>query len=227
MARQAEAESLRRCENSAPTTGEFRELCELYDKLDGNRERRERDHEIGTGEYKLLNTTIGKSSKGVDPEQKEAERENGYSDGAIIPIPILHPYWRELMRGDFISAIYDSADEIWQIFGDWQVGQYIKSMTAKQRDALFRSAVRLCSAERIAECTDKTSRGVNKLIAAALKYIRGRLAERIQARIDNDLPVTLEKRKFLEWYAAQKEKPRLHGRAVRDANDQPGEEPGE
>jgi hypothetical protein len=206
-ARQAEAESLRRCENSARTAGEFRELCELYDKLDGNRERREREHEIGTGEYRLLNAETGKRKRGVDPEQRQAERENAYGGGAVIPPPLRREYWRELMRGDFISAIYDNADEIWQIFGDWQVGRHIKGMTAKQRDALFRSAVRLCSAERIAECTGKTSRGVNKLIAAALEYVRGRLAKRIRERIENGLPVTLEKRKFLEWYAARKEKP--------------------
>jgi predicted short-subunit dehydrogenase-like oxidoreductase (DUF2520 family) len=111
------------------------------------------------------------------------------------------------MRGDFISTIYDSADEVWQIFGDWQVGRLVKDMKAKQRDALFRKAVRLCPSERIATCTGKTSRGVNKLVAAALKYLRDSLAERIQARIDSGLPVALEKRRFLEWYVAQKEKP--------------------
>jgi hypothetical protein len=150
MTRLAETEALRRYENSARTAGEFRELCELYDKLDGNRERRERGHEIGTSEYKLLNTTIVKSSKGIDPELREAERENGYSDGAVIPPPLVMEYWQELMRGDFISTIYDSADEVWQIVGDWQVGQLIRDLTAKQRDALFRNAVRLCSSEQIA-----------------------------------------------------------------------------
>jgi len=102
--------------------------------------------------------------------------------------------------------MFDNADEIWQVFGDWQIGSLIKDLTAKQRDALFRSAVRLCSAEEIAECTDKTKRGVNKLIAAAMEHIRSRLVKRIKARLDAGLPVTLEKRRFYEWYAAQKEK---------------------
>jgi hypothetical protein len=110
------------------------------------------------------------------------------------------------MRGDFISTIYDNSDEIWQVFGDWQVGRLIKDLTVKQRDVLFRSAVRQCSSETIAECTSKTKRGVNKLIAATLEYIRPRLAERIKARLDDGLPVTLEKRKFYEWYMVQKEK---------------------
>jgi DNA-directed RNA polymerase specialized sigma24 family protein len=188
MTRLAEAESLRRIENAARTTGEFQEVCEWYDKLDGNRERRERDHEIGTGEYKLLNTAIGKRNRDIDPEKKEAERENGYSDGAVIPPPLATEYWRELMRGDFIGTIFDNADEVWQVFGDWQVGRLIKDLTAKQRDVLFRSAVRECSAERIAGCTNKTKRGVNKLISAALDKIRSILAEKVRYRVENELP---------------------------------------
>jgi hypothetical protein len=213
MTRLAESEALRRVENAARTTGEFRELNDLYDKLDGNRERRERYHEIGTGEYKLLNTTIGKSNKGTDPEKREAERENGYSDGEAIPPPLTVEYWRELMRGDFISTIYDNPAEIWQILGDWQVGRVTKELTVKQRDVLFRSAVRLCPSERIAECTGKTSRGVNKLLAATLKHIRPLLAEQIRRRLEDELPVTLEKRRFLEWYDKQNETP----------DDEPGE----
>jgi len=156
MTRLGEAESLRRIENAARTTGEFQEVSEWYDKLDANRERKERSHEIGTSEYKLLNTEIGKKNRGIDPERKEAEHKNGYSDGAIIPSPLCHPYWRELMRGDFISYIFDNADEIWQILGDWEVGRYVKDLTVKQSEALFLSAVRLSTSEQIACHTDKT-----------------------------------------------------------------------
>jgi DNA-directed RNA polymerase specialized sigma24 family protein len=187
MTRIAEAESLRRIENAARTTGEFQEVSEWYDKLDANRERKERDHEILC-------------------ETREVFSRD-YTNGTVIPPPLALPYWRELMRGDFISTIFDNSDEIWQVFGDWQVGRLIKELTVKQRDALFRSAVRQCSAEQIAICTDKTKRGVNKLIAASLDYIRPRLAARIKARLDDDLPVTLEKRRFYEWYTAQKETP--------------------
>jgi hypothetical protein len=235
MTRLAEAESLRRIENAARTTGDFQEVCEWYDKLDANRERRERYNEIRQGEYnlqytgnkrngyKLTYSEIGKKEEFPDNAQEDKSSETGqgeksgkskkkessknyyYSDGAIIPPPLMAEYWRELMSGDFISTIYDDAEKIWQVFGDWQVGRLIKALTVKQRDTLFRSAVRGCPSELIAECTGKTKRGVNKLLAAALKYIRSLLAERIRARLDAELPVTLEKRQFLEWYDEQKE----------------------
>ena len=237
MTRLAEAESLRRIEEGARSTGDFQEVIEWYDKLDANRERRERYNEIRQGEYnmqyvgnkrsgyRLTYSEIGNKEESPDDVQEDKLSETGqgektnkskkkessnnyyYNDGAVIPPPLAVEYWRELMRGDFISTIFDNADEIWQIFGDWQVGSLVKDLTAKQRDALFRSAVRLCSAEEIAECTDKTKRGVNKLIAASLAHIRSRLVKRIKVRLDAGLPVTLEKRRFYEWYTEQKEAP--------------------
>ncbi|GHV42597.1 hypothetical protein FACS189490_11900 [Clostridia bacterium] len=182
MTRVAEAESLRRIENGARTTGEFAELTEWYDKLDGNRERRER-------EYELLKPTRDVFVK-------------DYTNGAIIPPPLALPYWRELMHGDFLSTIYDNANEIWQVFGDWDVGRLVKSLSDKQRDVLFRSAVRQCSALTIAECTGKTKRGVNKLLAVELDIIRIVIADSVRYRLEKNLSVTLEKLRFYMWYTA-------------------------
>ena len=154
--RLAEAESLRRIENAARTTGEFQELCDWYDKLDSNRERRERYNEIRQAEYwvgyigskqkgyKLLfaeteqeddfsddvkgdnadkidnpdktdnpDTTVQDEKKKKQSKKKEKSKNQVYDDGAIIPPPLRVEYWRELMRGDFISTIYDNAAEIW------------------------------------------------------------------------------------------------------------------
>lgn len=43
--REARALALRRIEESARTEEDFREVIKWWDKLDANRERRERDHE--------------------------------------------------------------------------------------------------------------------------------------------------------------------------------------
>ena len=113
------------------------------------------------------------------------------------------------MRGDFISYIYDSADEMWQITGDWgHVGKLLRDgLTAKQKEALFLFAVRLANTEQIGCYTDKTDRAVRRLLADALENIREPLAKMIRKRLNNGLPVTLEKRRFLEWYEKQKEAP--------------------
>ena len=201
LKRQARADYLRRIENSAQTVDDFNEVTDMYDKLDANRERRERYHEIGMNEYKLLNTELGKSNKGIDLEQRTADRQNGYSNGAVIPAPICHSYWRELIRGDFISYIFDNALDIWQIFDNWQVGNlYRYELTVKQKETLFLSVVRLATSEQIGCYTNKTDRAVRRLLFDALENIRNPLAKITKQLLEDKLPVTLEQRRFLVWY---------------------------
>jgi hypothetical protein len=65
------------------------------------------------------------------------------------------------MKGDFISYIYDNAEEMWQIIGDWSVGRLLRdALTAKQKEALFLSAARLATTEQIGCYTDKSDRAV-------------------------------------------------------------------
>lgn len=112
------------------------------------------------------------------------------------------------MRGDFISYIFDNALEIWQILADWQVGRLYKyELTVKQKETLFLRAVRLANTEQIGCYTDKSDRAVRRLLADALENIRKPLAEMIRKRLDGELPVTIEKQRFLEWYDGQKETP--------------------
>ena len=51
--REARALALRRIEESARTEEDFREVIRWWDKLDSNRERRERDHEKGRSDIPL------------------------------------------------------------------------------------------------------------------------------------------------------------------------------
>jgi len=227
LKRKARADYLRRQENAARTVEEFNEVVDSYDKLDENRERRERYHEIGRSENKLLKSETEKADRYTDPEQREAARENSYSGGAIIPPPLCHPYWRELMRGDFINYIFDSAGEMWQIVGDWQVGRLLKDdLTDKQKESLFLSAVRLATTEQIGCYTDKTDRAVRRLLADALERIRIPLASMIKARLDDELPVTLEKRRFLEWYEQQNEQ-KEQKKQQQDKQKEPKEQDGQ
>jgi DNA-directed RNA polymerase specialized sigma24 family protein len=192
LKRNARAEYLRRLENSARTLEEYQEVVAMHDKIDAAREKREQRHEVGRFEsmYQIQ----------IKDDEHDYPMKLSYSDGAVVPIPIQHPYWRELMRGD----IYDNAEEIWQIFGDWQVGRLLRdAITKKQREALFLSAVRLASTEQIGCYTDKSDRAVRRLIADALENIRRELAPTIKYRLENDLPVTLEKRQFYDWYTKQ------------------------
>ena len=63
--------------------------------------------------------------------------------------------------------------------------------------------MRLATTEQIGCYADKSDRVVRRLIAADLENIRRPLSTLIQNRLDDKLPVTLEKRRFLEWYGKQ------------------------
>jgi DNA-directed RNA polymerase specialized sigma24 family protein len=114
-------------------------------------------------------------------------------------------WWRQHMRGDFLDTIYDNAFDMWQLIEDWDIAALVKSLTKKQKQVLFLSAVRLCSAVQIACYHDKTDRAVRKLLAAALGSIREKLAPLVREQIKAESPqMTSTKREFLVWYDKEK-----------------------
>jgi len=184
LVRDVKREALTRLEDAARTEADFVVVQAEWDKRDETHYRRARSHEIGR-EQKLL--------------------ELAYSGNAIIPPPFNHPYWPELLRGEYLGFIYDNPDEIWQAIGDWEIARLVRNLTRKQRQVLFLSAVRLASSVHIACYTDKTDRAVRKLKVSALEAIRRPLAERIKARLEEEIPDTKAKRDFLQWYLARQE----------------------
>lgn len=184
LAREARREALARMEAAARTEEDFEAVVTEWNHLDENRERKERYHEM---------------------QRSEKTLEAGYTDGMVFPVPFSHPAWQEAIRGDFLSVIFDSAEEMWQIIEDADIAPLVHGLTGKQKEVLFLSAVRLCSPQHIACYKDKTDRAIRKLLAAALRSIRDSLAPVIREQIEAGFPgMTLAKREFLEWYGTQK-----------------------
>ena len=189
LARDLKLEALARMEDAARTEEDFKEVVEQWDHLDKNEERRVRDHE---------------------KQRDEKAFEVGYKDGAVFPIRINHPSWRESQKGDFLSMIFDNAADMWQIIEDQDIAEPMKNLTKKQKEVLFFSEVRLCSSAQIACYQDKTDRAVRKLLSAALDSIREKLAPLIREQLEcpyleSGCPrMTIAKREFLARYDAEK-----------------------
>ena len=184
LVRDVKREALVRMEDAARTEKDFEAVVEQWDKLDANRERRTSDWEKKRDEQTL---------------------EVGYHDGAVIPVPISHPAWREAIKGDFLSLIYDNPWEMWQLVEDWDIAILVKKLTDKQKEVLYLSAVRLCTAAQIACYHEQTDRAVRKLLAAAFDSIRPELAWKISQQISAAWPqMTLKKREFLKRYEKEK-----------------------
>jgi len=172
--------ALARMEAAARTESDFMTIVAQWDKLDENRERKERYHEMGRDEQTL---------------------ELGHSDGLIFPVPIIHPAWRETIKGDFLAMIFDNAEEMWQIIEDQDIAVLVNNLTDRQKEILFLSAIRRCSPQQIACYKDKTDRAVRKLLTAAITSIRNNLTPLILEQITSGFPgTTLAKRRFIELY---------------------------
>jgi DNA-directed RNA polymerase specialized sigma24 family protein len=96
--------------------------------------------------------------------------------GVVIPIPLQHPYWRQLMRGDFLDTIFDNPDEMWKVVSNQEISAKLRALTAKQKEVIFLSAVRKCTPQQIACYKDITDRAVRKLLAATLERLRKKIA---------------------------------------------------
>jgi len=197
LAREAKAAALSRLEDAARTENDFKDVIKQWNHLDKNRERRERNHEIGRPNEEMLHWDR--------PSENDEKGRMRIELDVVIPSPLEHHWWRQLMRGDFIDTIYDNAFEMWQLIEDWDISSIAKNLTNKQKEVLFLRAVRLCTAAQIACYHDKTDRAVRKLLATALDSIRDKLAPLIRKQIETEYPqMTLAKREFLEWHEQEK-----------------------
>ena len=194
LVREVKRAALEHMEAAARTNEDFKAVIKQWNHLDRNRERRERYHEVGRPNAEMLHW-----------DKANANDEKGKmkdSLDVVIPAPPLGSmWWRSQMSGDFLDTIYDNAPEMWQLIEDWDIASLVKSLTKKQMEVLFLSAVRLCSAAHIACYHDKTDRAVRKLLAAALDSIRDKLAPLIREQVETESPkITFTKREFLAWY---------------------------
>ena len=84
LKREIRAEAMRRLEEAARTESDFRVVVDEWNKLDRNRERRERDHENLRGDVPLEYQAV--------PEPK------------LIPRWMNTPAYRQLMAGNFFGC---------------------------------------------------------------------------------------------------------------------------
>ena len=92
LKREIRAESIRRLEEAARTESDFRVVVDEWNKLDRNRERRERDHENLRGDVPLEYQAV--------------------SEPKLIPRWMNNPAYRQLMAGNFLDILFDCPYEM-------------------------------------------------------------------------------------------------------------------
>ena len=181
LKREIEREALARMEDAARTEAEFQKVTAEWDRLDANRERRERWHEKSRTEQILA---------------------LGYKDGEVLPNPAGHVFWRQLLRGDFLDVIFDCPYELHELVEDMGISALLRGLSENHREILYFSAIRLYSSARLAAMRKQTDRNIRKTRFLILKKIHEKLIPRLAQRIDSGLPVTLTQLDFLREHTA-------------------------
>jgi len=179
LKRELRAEALARLEDAARTQKDFENVIAWWDKLDANRERRERYHEL--------------SRSGDD-----VPLDYGASANELYFPDTLNDVLEKLIRkGDFIDAIFDCPYDIHELVTEEYLSQILLELSEDHKELLFLCAVKLFSSTRVAAIRQQSDRNIRKVRNTVLKKIRKKLLAALTEKAEKQQPMTLLEKAFL------------------------------
>lgn len=179
LKREIRAESIRRLEEAARTEKDFRTVVEEWNKLDRNRERRERDHENLRGDVPLEYQVV--------PEPK------------LIPRWMNNPAYRQLMAGNFLDILFDCPYEMHNLTADTFISRMVEELSEEHKEVLYFLSLRLYSTTQLAATRGQSDRNIRKLRKTIRKKLQRQMYDHLCSKPENGL--TLRERRFLEEYS--------------------------
>ena len=180
LKREIRAEAMRRLEEAARTEKDFQVVVGEWDKLDRNRERRERDHEILRGDVPLEYQAA--------PEPK------------LIPRWMNNPAYRQLMAGNFLDVLFDCPCEMHNLTADAFISKIVQKLSWEHKEVLYFLSLRLYSTTRLAAVRGQSDRNIRKLRKTIHKKLQRQMYDHLRHKPENSL--TLRERRFLDEYSA-------------------------
>ena len=182
LKREIRAEAVRRLEEAARTEADFSVVIGEWDKLDRNRERRERDYENLRGDLPLDYQTVS------EPE--------------LIPRWMNHPTYRQIMAGNFLDILFDCPYEMHKLTADPFISRMIQNLSDDHKEVLYFLSLRLWSTVWLAAARGQSDRNIRKLRKTIHKNLQRQMYEHlcIQQKLGKSL--TLRERQFMEEYAS-------------------------
>lgn len=179
LKRELKAQALKRLEDSARTVTDFKNVAAWWDRLDANRERRERYHEILRS-------------------NDDIPLEYGASTDAQCFLDALNGMLeKQNRRGDFLDAIFCCPYEINELVTEEYISEILFALNEEQKFLLFLYAVRQYSSTKIAAIKGQSDRNIRKVRGTMLKRIRKKLLGKLDEKVRKQQPLTLLEKKFL------------------------------
>ncbi len=176
--REARALAIRRIEESARTEADFENVLYWWDRLDANRERKERDHETG---------------RSVVPLEWGADEL--YLSGKPSYDMVLR---RLMLAGDFLDFIFNHPETLHELVTDADLSKILKELKLHLKNMLYCLFLHDYSAAEYAESIGQSDRNIRGIRETALKKIRKLYGSILIYRKENSLPMTIDEKYFLE-----------------------------
>ena len=182
LKREALAEALKRTEESARTAADFQKVIAEWNRIDRNRERRERDHENLRGDVPLEFQAV--------PDPK------------IAPLWMNLPRFRQLCQGNFLDIIFSCPYELHELTANRFLSKLFFTLSDEQKEVLYYLFVKQYSTTRLAAIRGQSDRNIRKLRMTIQKKLQRRMYEHLSEKLEKDYSVTLREREFVEEYEA-------------------------
>ena len=179
LKRELRAQALKRLEDSARTLKDYENLVAWYDRLDANRQRRERYHELF------------RSGDDVPLDYGASE------DALCFPDTLNDVLKRQERKGDFIDTIFYCPYDIHELVTDADMSVILRELNEDHKFLLFLSALRQYSSVKIAAIREQSDRNIRKVRNTMLKKIRKKLLAALTEKVQAQQPLTLLEKEFL------------------------------
>ncbi len=180
LKRELRQEALTRLEEAARSQQDYKEVVAWWDKLDENRERRERDHEVLRGDVPLEYGAV--------------------QEGSIFPTSLCSPFWRELCSGYFLNIIFDCPYEMHELLADDLLSKMIFELKGDHKELFYYKVLRRYSSTKLGAVLGQTDRNIRKKWVRLIKRMQKKLFEYLTDREKAKLPLTQRGTAFLAQY---------------------------
>ena len=172
--------SVERRTQVAQTQAEFDEIIKELDRLDRNRERRERYHEILQEEY--------------IPGGEE------FYSGRIFPAALDSPESKLILRGMFLDLFYNCPYEMHQLTADPFLSRIVDKLSDLHKETLYLLSLQHLSTSQLAHMRDQSDRNIRKLRDSYTKKLQKQLYGHLLQKKQDGMGLSFREKEFLTQY---------------------------
>ena len=189
LKRELRQEALKRYEEAARTVQDFKDVHATWDKLDANRERRERYHELLRGDVPI--------DYNVD-----------YASASFVPRWRNDPMERQMLRGIFLDYFFDCPYEMHNLTSKEYLRQIITNLKEGHKEIFYFLFLRLYSPQYVALIRNHTDRNIRKVRDTVLRKVHKKMYKQLTQMQKHGYTPGAREAKFLqEWHPDEESSP--------------------